>query len=74
MEGSPGLNRQGMVLLDGQDLAGVVACSWAKKDLYPKPLRAVNRYPASEGVLRLDVIYSLFCVQMPQRKEQHTER
>ena len=47
MERRTGLDGQCVVLLDGQDLAGVVAGPWAEEHLHPEPLRAIHWHPVT---------------------------
>ena len=46
-------NGQRVVLLDGDDLEGIVPCPWAEKQLHPEPLCALHRHPVLKPGLML---------------------
>ncbi len=51
MEGRAQGNGQRVILLDGDDLEGVVSSAWAEQQLHPEPLCTLHRHPGTPSSL-----------------------
>lgn len=49
MEGRAQGNGQRVILLDGDDLEGVVPGPWTEQQLHSEPFRALNRHPVCKS-------------------------